>query len=140
MATTSIVVGIDGSDASGRALALAVKLAARHRGYIHACYIAHLPTAVMIGSFLGPAIPVADDLDETVEHLSRLVMEELGNAEVGGDFAWTQGDVATELQHLAATHNADLMVVGRSAHPHLHVGNVPSRLITTGWRPVLVVP
>jgi nucleotide-binding universal stress UspA family protein len=140
MVTTSIVVGIDGSDESGRALALAVELAARHRGRVHACFIAHLPTAVMLGSFLGPSVSVADALDETVERLSRLVREELGTAEVGGDFAWTQGDVATELQRLAATHDADLIVVGRSAHPHLHVGNVPNRLITMGLRPVLVVP
>jgi nucleotide-binding universal stress UspA family protein len=94
----------------------------------------------MLGSFLGPSVSVADALDETVERLSRLVREELGTAEVGGDFAWTQGDVATELQRLAATHDADLIVVGRSAHPHLHVGNVPNRLITMGLRPVLVVP
>ena len=140
MATTSIVVGIDDSDASRRALAAAVQLAARQRGRIHACYVAHIPASVALGTFAGPAMPVEDDLDEAVEQLRQLVTEELGKAEVGGEFVWRQGDVATELQGLVAALQADLIVVGRSAHPHLHIGNVPSRLITTGGCPVLVVP
>lgn len=140
MVPMSIVVGIDGSDASGRALTLAAEFAARQRGRVYACYVAHMPGSVALGTLVGPAIPVGDDLNEIVESLGRMVGEELGKAEVGGDFSWRQGDIATELQGLAAEQRADLLIVGRSAHPHLHIGNVPSRLIATARQPVIVVP
>ena len=95
----------------------------------------------MLGSFLGPSVSVADDLDETVEELSRLVREELDTAEVGGDFAWTQGDVATELQRLAATENADLIVVGAYSHARtteMIFGGVTRSLLRDAAVPLLI--
>jgi hypothetical protein len=57
MVTTSIVAGIDSSDGSGRALALAVELAARHRGRIHAWARTELGLAPAEEELVPPAIP-----------------------------------------------------------------------------------
>ena len=48
--------------------------------------------------------------------------------------------MARELEALAEACHADLIVVGRSRHPALHLGGVPRRLLAMGRRPVLVVP
>ena len=43
--------------------------------------------------------------------------KELGQAHVGGDFTCRSGEVAAELELLAVSCKADLVVVGRSTHP-----------------------
>jgi nucleotide-binding universal stress UspA family protein len=138
MAITSIVVGIDGSEESYRALAMAVGLAVREHGCVHACYVDHVPATAAIGGFfpLPPSLVDPDSYNE----LAQLVAKELSEAGVGGDFTHRSGDVVTELDELAGTCAADLVVVGRSTHPHLHLGGVPRQLLTREHRPVLVVP
>jgi len=51
-----------------------------------------------------------------------------------------EGDRHDFLETLAEACHADLIVVGRSRHPALHLGGVPRRLLAMGHRPVLVVP
>jgi nucleotide-binding universal stress UspA family protein len=41
---------------------------------------------------------------------------------------------------VASGCRADLIVVGRSRHPALHLGGVPRKLLAMGHRPVLIVP
>ena len=138
MEIKSIVVGIDGSETSYRAFAMAVGFAQREQGCVHACYVAHLPGAAAIGGFFAPVPLVADA--ESDERLARYVTEELFLAHVGGDFTCRSGEIGAELELLAETCRADLIVVGRSAHPHLHLGGVPRQLLGRGKFPVLVVP
>lgn len=138
MEIKSIVVGIDGSDTSYRAFAMAVGLAQREAGCVHACFVAHLPGAAAIGGFFAPVPLIADT--EGDEQLARFVTEELFLAHVGGDFICRSGDIGAELELLAETCKADLIVVGRSSHPTLHLGGVPRQLLNRGRFPVLVVP
>jgi nucleotide-binding universal stress UspA family protein len=138
MGINSIVVGIDGSDPSFRAFAMAIGFAAREEGCVHACFVAHLPGAAAIGGFFAP-VPLVGDM-ESDERLARYVTEELFLAHVGGDFTYRTGEVGAELELLATSCKADLIVVGRSAHPHLHLGGVPRQLLTRGKFPILVVP
>lgn len=138
MGISSIVVGIDGSDTSYRAFAMAVGFAVREQGCVHACYVAHLPGAAAIGGFFAPVPLVADA--ESDDLLARFVAEELFEAHVGGDFTCRSGEIGAELEILAETCKADLIVVGRSAHPHLHLGGVPRQLLGRGRFPILVVP
>ncbi|MGA3354329.1 MAG: universal stress protein [Acidimicrobiales bacterium] len=138
MSLNSIVVGIDGSETSYRAFAMAVGLAVREEGCVHACYVAHLPGAAAIGGFFAPVPLIADA--ESDERLARFVTEELFQAQVGGDFTCRSGDIGNELEILAETCKADLIVVGRSAHPHLHLGGVPRQLLGRARFPILVVP
>ena len=138
MAIRTIVVGLDGSETSYRAFAMATGLAGREHGSVHACFIAHLPAAAALGGFAGPA-PLLEDPDRN-DGLAAFVTEELARAGIQGDFTHRSGEVAAELERLAAAYTADLIVVGRSTHPHLHLGGVPRQLLARSRIPVLVVP
>ena len=85
------------------------------------------------------AVPLVGDA-ESDDHLAHFVTQELGQASVRGDFTCRSGEVATELELLAEDCKADLVVVGRSAHPTLHLGGVPRQLLGRGRFPILVVP
>lgn len=47
MGIRSLVVGIDGSETSYRAFAMAVALAVREQGCVHACFVSHPPVAAV---------------------------------------------------------------------------------------------
>lgn len=137
MAVSSIVVGVDGTPPSLRALAMAVGVASREKGFVHGCYVSHTPVPA-IGLAVGIA-PMPLDDDDGGE-LGRTVCEELERAGVEGEFTTLTGEVGREIEVLADGCHADLIVVGRSRHQALHLGGVPRRLLSTGRWPVLVVP
>lgn len=138
MSVSSVVVGIDGSMTSWRAFAMAVGIARRDKGCVHACFVSHTPAPAELAVF---AVPVPAFVGEDgVADLGKEVASELSQAGVDGDFACRKGDVARELEALAAKFQADLIVVGRSRHPALHLGGVPRKLLAMGRRPVLIVP
>jgi nucleotide-binding universal stress UspA family protein len=138
VAVSNVVVGIDGSMTSWRAFAMAVGIARRDQGCVHACFVSHTPAPAELAVFAVPVPSFVDD--DGAADLALEVSEELGRAGVGGDFALRKGDVARELEAVAATHHADLIVVGRSRHPTLHLGGVPRKLLAMGRRPILIVP
>ncbi|HMK96209.1 MAG TPA: universal stress protein [Acidimicrobiales bacterium] len=132
----SIVVGIDGSRTGWRAFSAALGVANRYKAFVRACYVAHMPATAEMGVF-GVAVPPV--LDEG-EDLRDEVNKELAEAGIPGDFVVLKGDVAHELEAVAEDCHADIIVVGRSQHPALHLGGVPRKLLALGHRPVLVVP
>jgi nucleotide-binding universal stress UspA family protein len=133
-----LVVGIDGSTPSWRALSMAVGIAARYSARVNACYVWHTPAPVEAAVFAAPMIPVFGEDDAS--DLGRQVKEELEAAGVEGEFFCLSGEVSQELERLAERRRADIIVVGRSRHAALHLGGVPRRLLAMGHRPVLVVP
>jgi nucleotide-binding universal stress UspA family protein len=133
-----IVVGLDGSPASWRAFWLTLGVAEREKAFVHVCFVFHVPGITAIGSLVEAAPGLA--MEEDGGELGRQVTEELQAADVHGKFICLEGDVAYELEALAESCRADLVVVGRSRHPALHLGGVPRRLLAMGRRPVLVVP
>ena len=138
MGIRRIVVGFDGSETSYRAFAMAIGLAGREHGVVHAGFVAHLPATADPGGFVAPASLIFDP--EGDDELASFVTAELARTGVAGDFTRRSGDVAAELERLAEACGADLLVVGRSTHPHLHLGGVPRQLLARGRMPVLVVP
>ena len=138
MAVRSLVVGIDGSETSCRAFAMAIGLAVREQGCVHTCFIIHVPAAAALGESFAP-VPLVDNA-ESANRLAGFVTEELGQAHVDGDFTCRIGEVSAQLELLAEDCKADLIVVGRSAHPYLHLGGVPRQLLARGRFPILVVP
>ena len=82
--------------------------------------------------------PLLDDLLD--DDLAHFVTEELNRAHVDGDFTWRSGEITAELELLAVNCKADLVVVGHSTHPRLHLGGVPRQLLARGRCPILVVP
>ena len=133
-----VVVGIDGSTPSWRALSMAVGIGTRYQARVNACFVWHTPAPVEAAIFAAPVVPVfeEDDADE----LALQVKHELEGAGVEGEFFCLTGEVAQELEQLAEGRRADLIVVGRSRHAALHLGGVPRKLLAMGRRPVLVVP
>jgi nucleotide-binding universal stress UspA family protein len=130
---TSIVVGIDGSEPSNRALSFSTGFAARTHARLVACFVSHQPTVVAVAA-------IVIDFEQFAKELEYTVNEELERCGVvNGLFYHRQGDTVTELKRLAEEQIADLIVVGRSRHPHLHVGSVPRRLLDTAHL-VLIVP
>ncbi len=137
MSITNIVIGVDGSPSAYRAFAMALDLAEREHGSVHACCVALVPALAAAGAFVTPTPPLDDRLDDD---LANFVTDALSRAHISGDFAWRVGEIAIELESLAADLAADLIIVGRSAHLHLRVGGVPRQLLARGHYPVLVVP
>jgi nucleotide-binding universal stress UspA family protein len=134
-----IVVGVDGTDTSWRALSMAIGVARRWHGCtIHICYISQLPVSAQLGAMAVPISALAGG-DQAGE-LKQAISDELARSDVMGEFNERVGEVARELETLAEACHADLIVVGRSRHPALHLGGVPRRLLAMGRRPVLVVP
>lgn len=116
---------------------MAIGVARRWDGCtIHTCYISQLPVSAQLGAMAVPMSPLADQAGE----LKRAISDELARSGVVGEFSERVGDVARELETLAEGCHADLIVVGRSRHPALHLGGVPRRLLAMGHRPVMVVP
>ncbi len=131
-------MGIDGSTTSWRAFSMAVGIARRYDARVHACFVFHVPASADLAVFAVPVTAFVDD--DNGGDLGRDVAEELRGAGVEGEFTFVKGDVAHELEELAQSCRADVIVVGRSRHPALHLGGVPRKLLATGRRPVLVVP
>jgi nucleotide-binding universal stress UspA family protein len=130
----SVVVGIDGTEPSDHAMSFAIGLAARERARISACFVSHFPVVI----YPVGAIPIDDE--SYARELEKRVNDELERADVGGLFYHRRGDVVVELKRLANERRADVIAVGRSRHPHLHVGSVPRRLLDTSGHAVLIVP
>lgn len=139
MRVKNIVVGVDGFDAAGRALAVAIDVAVRYHGTVHACFVWPL-TATEKRAGFSAAPASCDESNGDEERLSGTVVKALGDAGAEGDFVQREGEIASELEELASSTEADLIVVGRSRHPALHLGGVPRHLLAMGRRLVLVVP
>lgn len=118
---------------------MAAGMARRNGAKVHACFVLHVPAVAELGSFSMPVPPVMLEAADCSE-LGAEVEKELAEAGVQGEFLCRQGDVARELETLAESLRADMIVVGRSRHPALHLGGAPRRLLAAGRRPVLVVP
>jgi len=130
----SVVVGLDGTESSVHAMDFAIGLAARERARLSACFVSHpLIVAYPVG-----LIPY--DWDAYATTLDNQFADELELAGICGDFYHRQGDAVVELKRLADEQLADIIAVGRSRHPLLHVGSVPRRLLDISGHAVLIVP
>jgi nucleotide-binding universal stress UspA family protein len=149
-----IVVGVDGSEESRRALLWAVE-EARLRGAVlevlHAWEPQPLPTASPgLAAGLSPMpvdagdyVETMDALREGAEALVRTLRAELGDAARGVDLRTTvvEGPPAGSL--LDASTGADLVVVGSRGHGslvELVLGSVSRDIVHRARCPVVVVP
>ncbi|MEP1793031.1 universal stress protein [Parasphingorhabdus sp.] len=116
---SSIVVGIDGSDASGRALVLACKIA---KAFDAQLQISHTPREETVayaaeaisGFYIGANLAQQEILEEAAAQVGA---QACGVAEREGieieEVQIGHGDPATELLALAERAQADLIVTGR---------------------------
>jgi nucleotide-binding universal stress UspA family protein len=134
-----IVVGVDGSDTSLRALAYAWGLARRqdaHLVLVHIVSIGGLSAATP-----GGAVAMREADQQVSDELRAEAAEAAARAPVRYEFRSEHGDAHTELARVAEEVQADAVVVGASAQAgHRLIGSVAVRLVRSGRWPVTVVP
>jgi nucleotide-binding universal stress UspA family protein len=130
-----LVVGIDGSDTSWRAMYYAFGLARRQSSTVLAVFAATTPMA-----FDGTLIcyqegeDPAGDLEAAVEALAD-------EYQVTTRFLCVRGDPVLILSHIAAEHCADAIIIGASqALAHRLFGSKATRAVRRCQCPVTVVP
>jgi nucleotide-binding universal stress UspA family protein len=135
-----IVVGIDGSENSVRALRWALEEAALRGATVDAIAAWSYPYVVVPGAIV-PAQPLADQAVDAQEHLDR-VLAEVGVADqdVTVNPIVTEGGAANAL--VEAAHGADLVVVGSRGHGALRslLGSVSQEVLHHSPCPVVVIP
>jgi len=148
-----ILVALDASADSTAALEAAVALAARLEAELTGLFVedievvhaAGLPYAREIRVFrAAPHSVSADELEAQLRARARAIERALarsaGAADVRFHFRSVRGRVDVEV--LAATGEADLVVLGRAGHSPLarrHLGSTARALLDRGSRPVLLL-
>jgi nucleotide-binding universal stress UspA family protein len=131
-------VGYDGSPASRDALAWAAGAARRSGGRLVVAFV--VPPVPPMSAATPIAYAATAVQLEGAEDVVDEVADELRDYGVGWELVVTHGDPAEELERVADTFRADVMVVGRSMGIHVLSGSVPRRLLHRAHRPLLVVP
>ena len=132
-----IVVALDGSEGSHRAIPVAEEVAKREGGRI---VIAHVEEIVAAGASSAPPV------DEEIEGELRQIAEHLtaeGVPTTVHVHGTLPGGPAPAIEEIADEAGADLIVAGTRGHGGIEgllVGSVAQRLLHVAHRPVLVVP
>jgi len=134
----TIVLAVDGSESSDRAVAYAGDLARDSGGRIVAVHIKEL----IAGRFAGPVHVDEDELQAKI----RKQVQDLSDAGVKVDIemhSTMTGGPAPVIAEAATREGADVIVTGTRGHTALAgviVGSVAQRLLHVAPCPVLVVP
>jgi nucleotide-binding universal stress UspA family protein len=132
----AVMVGFDGSITSQRALAYAAGLSHRIPGALYVAYIAPHPPSIGLGAEAMTTAPVDDS-----PWIRGMATEVLHRIPTHWEFISCFGEVATSLERLAQEYRADVLVVGSSRAPRLHLlVSVPARLARHARCPITVVP
>ncbi len=134
----TIVLGLDGSDASKRAMSVAVELAKRDGARL---VLVHVEQDVA-GKGGAPIVATEDEIQAEIRGQASELSEqgidttvEMRNIMLGGP--------AHPMEEIAEEVKADLIVVGTRGHSGiagLLLGSVTQRLLHIARRPVLVIP
>jgi nucleotide-binding universal stress UspA family protein len=134
----TIVLAVDGSESSDRAVSFAGELAKSSGGRIVAVHIKEL----IAGRFAGPVHVDEDEIQSKV----RGQIQDLKDAGISADIemhSTMTGGPAPVIAETAGRENADVIVTGTRGHTALAgviVGSVAQRLLHLAPCPVLVVP
>ena len=143
-----IVVGVDGSDGSRRALAWAADEARLRKGVVVAIHAYTIPPLLMAPDALAgvPAAPITDPglierLEEAAEKLLAQEIERVDSDDLTIEGRVVSGPAADSL--IQAAHEADLVVVGTrglGGFRELLLGSVSHQVAHYSPRPVVIVP
>ena len=140
---TKVVVGVDGSENSGRAVAWCAQYALAQTAEVVAVFAIELPWHATDGPFALPSIMT----DEERERASALVADDwckpLADAGVEFSVRLCDGNAARALREVARTVDADLVVAGRrgrSVLAELMLGSTTYHLAHGLERPLVIVP
>ncbi len=134
----TIVLGLDGSDASKQAMSVAAELAKRDGAKL---VIVHVEQDVA-GKGGGPIVASEDEIQEEIRgQAGELTKQGIDTTAVMRNIML--GGPAHPIEEIAEEAKADLIVVGTRGHSAiagLLLGSVTQRLLHIARRPVLVVP
>jgi nucleotide-binding universal stress UspA family protein len=147
----TVVVGVDGSEASLAALRFALDEARARGAALVALHAWQLPLTEAPGPFLlelpelaGPTVAeVADRLEEAAAHVLDRALEEVAGPSPGVPIERRVVERAPAPALLAAAADADLLVVGTRGHggfAGLRLGSVAAHCASHSPCPVVVVP
>jgi nucleotide-binding universal stress UspA family protein len=135
----TIVLGLDGSEGSRRAVPVASDLAERYGARV---VIVHVDERIAAKGGVHPVLPneaqVREELDEHARQLASTGIDtKVGVVEI------VLGGPAQAIEEVAEGEGADLIVVGRRGHSPLAglvLGSVTQRLLHIAQRSVLAAP
>lgn len=116
---TSIVVGIDGSDAAGRALQMACGMAKQFNAALHICHTPRDETVTyaaeaISGFYVGPNVAAQELLREAAQKLGEKAHAyAVAQGVVQVDVHISHNDPARDVLDRAEAASADLIVTGR---------------------------
>jgi nucleotide-binding universal stress UspA family protein len=144
-ARPTIVVGIDGTDESQRALAYAIGVARRNGGRIVCAFVADpSPAALGLGPQLGGiAYGLIDQAAQAAEVEIASLVARAGAAapDVTVEMRQLHGEPAHTLARFADEVMADQVIIGAPRHPKGHVFSSVSRSLHRRPRwPITIVP
>ncbi|NYT64221.1 universal stress protein [Alcaligenaceae bacterium] len=143
----NILVAIDGSEVGNLAFTSALHLAKAHSAQVCALYVVEYPRFYMPEVGYDPT-PIYEALVAEGDLIVKQATERLkqegvnGNAQIADNF-YTGHTTAEQIQHIADTCQADLVVLGthgRSGFKRLMLGSVAEAFVRLSTRPVLLVP
>jgi nucleotide-binding universal stress UspA family protein len=111
-----IVVGVDGSEHSDRALTWAIEEAGLRRARIHIVTAWHIPAMIYGGPGFTPQISASVDetFREVAEEVSAAAAEKVRSNGIDGEARVVRAQAADAL--VEAAEGADLLVVGSRGH------------------------
>jgi nucleotide-binding universal stress UspA family protein len=143
MVPKKILVGLDGSTGSARALAWAIGLAKALEAEIVAVHVAELLSPVAVGYGIAP-IPLPDGwVDELQRRFENEWSAPLKQAGVRYRTVFETGSPAPALIAMAKEVHADLIVTGSrglGGFGELLLGSVSHQLVLHAQAPVVVIP
>jgi nucleotide-binding universal stress UspA family protein len=136
-----MVVGVDGSDNSFRALDQAVQLAKQFSSELIMVFVVHIPVTSYSYDVLG-SLSVFNRLEEDGKDALAKCAEIASKAEVSSRTVLLSGDPAQGILDTATKEGADLLIVGSRGTGTLErllIGSVSERVVRFSKCPVLVV-
>ena len=137
-----IVVGVDTTADSVKALGAAADLAQEHAAPLIAIHVRHEPSFASVANDAGEAVAIETTLDELEAMARAQVADVMAGRHVDWRFEVTSGDPGTELIRAATEHRAGTIVVGGRHHGvvgGLVLGSVAQKLVRKSPTSVLVV-
>ena len=137
-----ILVPIDFSDCSRKALRYAVPFAKEHDAALTLLYVVPTPSYVIGEYSIAPYAEIQAEMrNHGARELARLIVDEV-KGDVPADSRVQVGSAAHEIVELAKELPADLIVIsthGRTGLKHVFMGSVAEHVIRHASCPVLVV-
>lgn len=140
----NILVAVDGSDPSMRAVDVAISLTARYDSVLTALYVIYIP----FGERIYPRSAWYKDFMEDIDKATRVWLAEIqkkgkeNGVEIEAKMRETTESIPAEIARCAQEAKTELIVVGsrgRSELEKLFLGSVATGVLTYAPCPVLVV-